>query len=214
MRDPCPFIDIAEGLHVICLLLFFTLFSCFLSRSVCGQDNADYAFLMDASGSILPSEFQILKDFIKRVIDFLQIGPALTHVGVIEYSRGANMELSFSTSYDKEEIKKLVDAVPHTAGITRIDLALKVASEQLFTPQGGMRENARKVNVGQSLHVLYPFTALSIYVPADGDFATVFSQLLATLCPLDFTESLAQARGPGIYCLLPLLYCLLTLTYT
>ena len=114
---------------------------------MCGQENADYAFLMDASGSILPDEFQELKDFVKQVIDFLRIGPSLTHIGVIEYSRGANMELSFSTSYDKEEIKRLVDNVTHTAGITRIDLALKVASEELFTSEGGMRETARKVKL-------------------------------------------------------------------
>ena len=112
---------------------------------MCAQENADYAFLMDASGSILPTEFLLLKSFIKQVIDFLLIGPDLTHVGVIEYSRSANMELSFSTSYDKEEIKSLVDAIEHTAGITRIDLALKVAKEELFTQKGGMRESARKV---------------------------------------------------------------------
>ena len=55
--------------------------------------------------------------------------------------------MNFSKSYDKEEIKRLVDEVPHTAGLTRIDLALKIASEQLFTPQGGMRESSRKVKV-------------------------------------------------------------------
>ena len=112
---------------------------------MCGRENADYAFLMDASGSILPKEFQLLKAFVKQVIDFLLIGPSLTHIGVIEYSRAANMELSFSTSYDKEEIKRLVDNVTHTAGITRIDLALKVASEELFTSEGGMRESSKKV---------------------------------------------------------------------
>ena len=112
---------------------------------VCGQENADYAFLVDASGSILPEEFLKLKQFIKGVVDYLFIGPALTHVGLIEYSISAKMQFSFTTSYDKEEIKRLVDGVPHTAGITRIDLALKVAAEDLFTPAGGMRPNSRKV---------------------------------------------------------------------
>ncbi|CAH3105702.1 unnamed protein product, partial [Porites lobata] len=116
---------------------------------LCGPEGAfaDYAFLIDASGSILPPEFDILKTFVKRVIDFLQIGPNQTHVGVIEYSRGASLQLNFSRSYDKREIKRFVQQVPHTAGITRIDLALKVASEQLFTPQEGMRDDSRKVMV-------------------------------------------------------------------
>lgn len=112
---------------------------------MCGQENADYAFIVDASGSILPEEFLKLKQFIKGVVDYLSIGPELTHVGLIEYSRSAKMQFSFTTSFDKAEIKQLVDDVPHTAGITRIDLALKVASEQLFTSEGGMRPTSRKV---------------------------------------------------------------------
>lgn len=112
---------------------------------MCGQFNADYAFLVDTSGSILEQEFVIVQTFIKQVIDYLQIGPNLTHVGVIEYSTRASLQLKFSTSYDKEEIKTLVDGVDQTFGITRIDLALKVAAEELFTPAGGMRASSRKV---------------------------------------------------------------------
>ena len=125
-----------------------------LSVPLCGPEGAfaDYAFLIDASGSILSPEFDILKTFVKRVIDFLQIGPNQTHVGVIEYSRGASLQLNFSRSYDKREIKRFVQQVPHTAGITRIDLALKVASEQLFTPQEGMRDDSRKVKLAESIN--------------------------------------------------------------
>ena len=120
-----------------------------LSVPLCGPEGAfaDYAFLIDASSSNLPSEFDILKTFVKRVIDFLQIGPNQTHVGVIEYSRSASLQLNFSRSFDKREIKSFVEQVPHTAGITRIDLALKVASEQLFTLQEGVRDDSRKVKL-------------------------------------------------------------------
>ena len=129
-----------------------------LSVPLCGPEGslADYAFLIDASGSILPPEFNILKTFVKRVIDFLQIGPNQTHVGVIEYSKGAGLQLNFSRSYDKREIKSFVEQVPHTAGIKRIDLALKVASEQLFTLQEGMRDGSRKVRLIKQLSINSP----------------------------------------------------------
>ena len=42
---------------------------------VWGQESADYAMLVDASGSILPEEFDIVKEFVKQVVDFLEIGP-------------------------------------------------------------------------------------------------------------------------------------------
>ena len=141
------------------LNMYISMMSIFrLSAPLCGPEDAfaDYAFLIDASSSILPSEFDILKTFVKRVIDFLQIGPNQTHVGVIEYSRGASLQLNFSRSYDKREIKSFVEQVPHTAGITRIDLALKVASEQLFTPQEGMRDDSRKVWLINQLSINSP----------------------------------------------------------
>ena len=112
---------------------------------MCGQLNADYAFAMDTSGSILESEFKIMKDFINQVIDFLLIGPNLTHVGLIDYSSGASLQFDFLQSFEKEEIKSSVEAVLQTFGLTRIDLALKVASEELFTSKGGMRDTSRKV---------------------------------------------------------------------
>ena len=114
---------------------------------MCGQLNADYAFLVDTSGSILEEEYKILKSFVTQVIDLLLIGENLTHVGLIDYSRKASLQFDFKRSFDKQEIKELVEAVPQRFGLTRIDLALKVASEQLFTPNGGMRSLSRKVKV-------------------------------------------------------------------
>ena len=136
----------ASDVDVVVFIYFYFL--------VCGQENADYGFLVDASGSILPDEFLKLKQFIKGVVDYLRIGPTYTHVGLIEYSRSAKMQFNFIESYDKAEINTLVDAVPHTAGITRIDLALQVAAEQLFTLDvGGMRQNSRKVKYTRLLPV-------------------------------------------------------------
>lgn len=113
--------------------------------SVCGQERADYAFVIDGSGSIHPRDFTKLKKFVKDVVEYLLIGPEETHVGLIEYSTTASLQLPFNELYDSDSIKRRVDRVEHKRGLTRIDLALRVASEQLFTTQGGMRSNARKV---------------------------------------------------------------------
>ena len=114
---------------------------------MCGQLNADYAFLVDSSGSILEEEYRILKSFVTQVIDLLLIGENLTRVGLIEYSSTASLQFNFTQSFDKQEIKKTVEDLPQSFGLTRIDLALKIASQQLFTPEGGMRSLSRKVKV-------------------------------------------------------------------
>ena len=125
--------------------LLYLNISFFICIQVCGQLNADYAFLVDTSGSILEEEYRILQRFVTQVIDFLLIGENLTHVGLIEYSSGASLQFNFIQSFDKQEIKKSVENVPQTGGLTRIDLALKIASQQLFTQEGGMRSLSRKV---------------------------------------------------------------------
>ena len=102
---------------------------------------------MDASGSIHPRDFVRLKKFIKDVVEYLLIGPDLTHVGLIEYSSRASLQLRFNELYDEDAIKAKIDAVPHTRGRTRMDLALEVASRDLFTLRGGMRPSARKVSI-------------------------------------------------------------------
>ncbi|KAK3745091.1 hypothetical protein QZH41_004387 [Actinostola sp. cb2023] len=113
---------------------------------VCGQDASDYAFLIDSSGSIRRHEFKLLQSFIKDTIEFLHVSRLKTHIGLIEYSSKAKLWLKFDDTYDKKLVQQKVDQIIHTRGLTRIDLALKIASEQLFVSAGGMRRYSRKVN--------------------------------------------------------------------
>lgn len=72
---------------------------------------------MDGFCSIFLDEFQLVKNYVKDVIEYFSIGPVFIYVGVIEYSKKVKMELVFDKLYDKEEIKRIVDKVLYIKGI-------------------------------------------------------------------------------------------------
>ena len=109
----------------------------------------DLGFLIDASGSIGPSNFLKILSFVAKIIDAFEIGPDKTHVGVISYSDNATIAFDFNEFKGNELTKKnvidKVNTITSTEGKTRIDLALKLANSDLFSKKGGMRPDKPKV---------------------------------------------------------------------
>ena len=71
---------------------------------------------MDSSGSVGKDNFITMKAFVKSIINNLDIGPDLTRVGVITYSRYPSIRLHLNEFYNKTEIDNAVDAIPYIAG--------------------------------------------------------------------------------------------------
>ena len=111
----------------------------------------DFAIIVDTSGSISRRNFRRLLRFIKSIVDSFEIGDELTHIALIEYSTQASVQLKFNdltggklTSYN---VERRVQGIPHSRGYTYIDKALRLANEQVFTYEAGMRDYVRKVNL-------------------------------------------------------------------
>ena len=111
----------------------------------------DFAIIVDTSGSISRRNFRRLLRFIKSIVDSFEIGDELTHIALIEYSTQASVQLKFNdltggrlTSYN---VERRVQRIPHSRGYTYIDKALRLANEQVFTYEAGMRDYVRKVNL-------------------------------------------------------------------
>ena len=111
----------------------------------------DFAIIVDTSGSISRRNFRRLLRFIRSIIDGFEIGEELTHIALIEYSTQASVQLKFNdltggrlTNYN---VERRVQRIPHSRGYTYIDKALRLANEQVFTYEAGMRDYVRKVNL-------------------------------------------------------------------
>ena len=109
--------------------------------------QADLTFVVDTSGSISNENFRKQKDFVKALASAFDPSTTKHQLSLISYSTNAQIELSFKDSADLVKFKNVVDRMPHTKGRTRLDKALKLASSQLFTDNGGVNSGKQKTMV-------------------------------------------------------------------
>ena len=101
----------------------------------------DVGFLLDASGSILAKQYQLLKNFINKFADKNELSLPGLHIGVVLFSSSSSVAIKLSDYYDIKSFKKAVESLPHEGSITRIGLGLKTAYDKLFTKEYGARQN-------------------------------------------------------------------------
>lgn len=113
------------------------------------EGDVDVAFILDSSGSIEMEDFDGARNFIENLAKTFKIAPQKTHVGLMIYSDEAKIMSRFGKIMSHQDLRAELDSLPHLRGKTRIDLALKLASDQLFNRNEGMRSSStvRKVAI-------------------------------------------------------------------
>ena len=105
----------------------------------------DLVFLLDNSGSVGPDNFDKVKDFVKRVIDFFNVGIDGTHVSVVTYDTDTNIEFTLVQYYTKNDLRNAVDDIKYNGFLTYTGEALNTVRQQILTPSAGMRVDDGKV---------------------------------------------------------------------
>ncbi|XP_017333441.2 collagen alpha-6(VI) chain isoform X1 [Ictalurus punctatus] len=101
---------------------------------------ADIVFIVDVSDSITVSNFRLVRDFLHRMINGLQIdGSDSVRVGMVLYSDTPTDEFYLNTFDDKEDILQYIKLLPFRGGKSSTSKALKFAREKLFTKETGSR---------------------------------------------------------------------------
>ena len=103
--------------------------------------------MLDSSRSVTVKHFNRQKDFVKSILKQFPVGPEETQAGIIKYGRTADVEINFDDFSTERDLFDALDSVKHAqASETRLDLALKVARDKLFTAARGARGgNVKKV---------------------------------------------------------------------
>lgn len=106
--------------------------------------------LIDSSSDVNDNEWNRMAQLAKDIVDSSNPNPTGNHIGVIPYGSNATTSLKFnSLSGDKlnsDEIKRAIDRISREPrGQRRLDEALAVAEEELFSYPAGARSNARRV---------------------------------------------------------------------
>eukprot|EP00794_Sanderia_malayensis_P005383 gene5383-6056_t len=108
--------------------------------------TGDIGFIVDSSGTLIKDYYKE-KEFLKNVLVDLKVSPAGFHAGAVVFSDRAILSIKFSDSQSTSSIVKKINDLPLLGSTTRIDRALQVAFNELFTVANGMRAGVPKVLV-------------------------------------------------------------------
>lgn len=108
----------------------------------CVSDPADILFLLDASGSIQASNFQLELQFIAEFAKHYVISPTNVQIGVMTFTTTVYDHFAMNAYHDINTLTKAIMSVPYTSGGTRTDIALEYVIKNGFTLSKGDRSSA------------------------------------------------------------------------
>ena len=76
--------------------------------------------------------FGLMKNFVKDVVDFFNIGPSGTHVAVVTYSTNTQLEFNLKAHHTKSSIKSAVSKISYRGGWTYTADALDYVRKNIF----------------------------------------------------------------------------------
>lgn len=132
-------------MYLLLLIQTFS-FTVFSGLQQCSQ-KSDVVFVVDSSGSISRRNFKRELQFVKEVASTFKMGPNQSQIAVISYSDDAQVDIRFGEYSNVNDFNAAVDRVRHQRQRTRIDKALDLGNNKVFTPSGGARPNVAKVMV-------------------------------------------------------------------
>ncbi|XP_073236997.1 collagen alpha-3(VI) chain-like [Porites lutea] len=111
------------------------------------DNTMDVAFLLDSSGSLTPTQFQQSKDFIDLLAASFLKSKVGSRVGLIQFSIVPKIKVWFSDQLTHERFQSVLRKVRYKGGYTRLDRALMLADEKLFTGKEGVRKHIPKIMI-------------------------------------------------------------------
>uniref|UniRef100_A0A8C8S0B8 Matrilin 2 n=1 Tax=Pelusios castaneus TaxID=367368 RepID=A0A8C8S0B8_9SAUR len=116
-----------------------------LLENACSHKRLDLIFIIDSSRSVSPYDFEKVKEFILTILQFLDISPDITRVGLIQYGSTVKNEFSLKTFRRKHDVERAVKRMMHLATGTMTGLAIQYALNIAFSESEGARPLSQNV---------------------------------------------------------------------
>ncbi|XP_060086879.1 matrilin-4 [Heteronotia binoei] len=111
----------------------------------CKTGHVDLVLVIDGSKSVRPQNFELVKQFVNQIVDFLDVSPHGTRVGLVQYSSRVRTEFPLQQYTAAEDVKKAVQRVQYMEKGTMTGLALKHMLEHSFSEAEGARPLSQNV---------------------------------------------------------------------
>ncbi len=98
-------------------------------------------FIVDESGSIGTTNFQLVRTFLHSIVSGLEVSPNRVRVGIVMYNDRPTAQVYLNTFNDKNELLKFIKILPYRGGGTNTGAALNFTKERVFTKQRGSRKD-------------------------------------------------------------------------
>ncbi|XP_060706236.1 collagen alpha-6(VI) chain-like [Hemiscyllium ocellatum] len=109
--------------------------------SVCQSDLiADIVYLVDESGSIGETNFELMRNFLVRVTSALDIGHDKVQIGLVQYSDATTPALYLNTFQTKVSVLDHIKAMPYRKGRTNTGAAIDYVMHNYFNESRGSRK--------------------------------------------------------------------------
>lgn len=99
----------------------------------------DFVFIIDSSRSVRPHDYEKVKAFIKKILEFLDVGPEATRVGLLQYGSVVQNEFFLRDFQRKSDMQKAVDEMIQLASGTMTGLAIEYTMNVAFSEAEGAR---------------------------------------------------------------------------
>lgn len=109
------------------------------------MSGIDIYFVLDESGSVGSSNYQLMKQFVYNTVNEFDIGSDETQVGVISYSSSATAQFYLNTYHDKSALLTAINNLPYNGGFTNTAAALNLLRQSGFTSANGGRPQTQAI---------------------------------------------------------------------
>ena len=112
-----------------------------------GNCTADIIFVLDESGSIGPSHFNLMKSFLSQLVSNLDINDDNARVGLVTFSTEVGTGFNLSDYSTVASVQSAISSLNYSGGNTNTAAALAHVRTTMLTSVAGDRINASNVVV-------------------------------------------------------------------
>ncbi|XP_061736061.1 collagen, type XXVIII, alpha 2a [Nerophis ophidion] len=117
----------------------------------CKERPMELVFVIDSSESVGPENFEIIKDFVTRLVDGTTVGRNATRIGLVLYSLEVHLEFNLVRYINKQDVKQAIRKISYMGEGTYTGTAIRKATQEAFySARSGVRKVAIVITDGQT----------------------------------------------------------------